>query len=310
MANILDSIKKPNDIKKINPEDYSRLAREIRRFLIDKVSKNGGHLASNLGVVELTMALHLLLDLPKDKIVWDVGHQTYTHKILTGRKEEFNTLRSFGGMSGFPKRTESDSDCFNAGHSSTSISAALGFAKARDLAGKDNKVFAVIGDGSLSGGMAYEALNNAARLESNLVIVLNDNDMCISENVGGMATYLGKIRTNGKYQGLKEDVESTLKKLPVLGDAMIEKIRKSKDSIKRLLIPGMLFEDMGITYIGPVDGYNINQLLTAFKSATKLNEAVIVHVVTKKGKGYSYAEKNPSKFHGIDPFFIKNGSIP
>ena len=309
MANILDSIKKPNDIKKINPEDYSRLAREIRRFLIDKVSKNGGHLASNLGVVELTMALHLLLDLPKDKIVWDVGHQTYTHKILTGRKEEFNTLRSFGGMSGFPKRTESDSDCFNAGHSSTSISAALGFAKARDLAGKDNKVFAVIGDGSLSGGMAYEALNNAARLESNLVIVLNDNDMCISENVGGMATYLGKIRTNGKYQGLKEDVESTLKKLPVLGDAMIEKIRKSKDSIKRLLIPGMLFEDMGITYIGPVDGYNIDQLLTAFKSATKLNEAVIVHVVTKKGKGYSYAEKNPSKFHGIDPFFIKTGEM-
>lgn len=309
MANILDSIKKPNDIKKIDPEDYRHLAKEIRRFLIDKVSKKGGHLASNLGVVELTMALHLILDFPEDKLIWDVGHQSYTHKILTGRKEGFSNLRSYGGMSGFPKRVESDSDCFNTGHSSTSISAALGFARARDLAGKDNKVFAVIGDGALSGGMAYEALNNAARLNSNLVIVLNDNNMCISENVGGMSTYLGKIRTNGKYQGLKEDVETTLKRLPVFGDAIIDKIRKSKDSIKRLVIPGMLFEDMGITYIGPVDGYNINQLLTAFKSATKMNEAVIVHVVTKKGKGYSYAEKNPSKFHGIEPFSIKTGEM-
>ncbi|ROR27124.1 1-deoxy-D-xylulose-5-phosphate synthase [Mobilisporobacter senegalensis] len=307
MAKELDSIEKPNDIKNIKPENYNRLAKEIRRFLIDRVSNKGGHLASNLGVVELTMALHLILDFPKDKLVWDVGHQAYTHKILTGRKEGFDSLRCFGGMSGFPKRVESDSDCFDTGHSSTSISAALGFAKARDLSGKDNKVFAVIGDGALSGGMAYEALNNAARLKSNMVIVLNDNNMSISENVGGMSTYLGKIRSNTKYLGLKEGVETTLRKLPVFGDAIVDKIRKSKDSIKRLVIPGMLFEDMGITYIGPIDGHNMEQLLSAFRSAIKMNEAVIVHVITKKGKGYSYAEKNPSKFHAMEPFVIKTG---
>lgn len=309
MAITLDGIKKPNDIKNINPEEYAKLAAEIRRFLIDRVSKKGGHLASNLGVVELTMALHLILDFPKDKLIWDVGHQGYTHKILTGRKDGFSSLRSFRGMSGFPKQNESDCDCFDTGHSSTSISAALGFAKARDLAKKNNKVFAVIGDGALSGGMAYEALNNAARLKSNLVIVLNDNNMFISENVGGMSTYLGKIRTNTKYQGLKQDVEMALRKLPIFGDSIVDKVKKSKDSIKRLMIPGMLFEDMGITYIGPIDGHNMDQLLSAFKSATKANEAVIVHVVTKKGKGYSYAENNSSKFHSIEPFEIKTGEM-
>lgn len=307
MLKILDQVNEPNDIKKIKPEEYAKLADEIRRFLLDKLSKKGGHLASNLGVVELTMALHLTLDFPKDKLIWDVGHQAYIHKILTGRKEGFSTLRSFEGMSGFPKRVESECDSFDTGHSSTSISAALGLAKARDLSKKDNKVFAVIGDGALSGGMAYEALNNAARLKSNLVIILNDNNMSISENVGGMAAYLGKIRTNSKYQGLKENVETALRKLPVFGDAIVDKIRRSKDSIKRLVIPGMLFEDMGITYIGPIDGHNIMQLRSAFNSAAKMKEAVLVHVVTKKGKGYSLAEENPSKFHGVEPFYVKTG---
>lgn len=309
MSNILDNIEKPNDIKKIEPEEYARLALEIRRFLIDKVSKKGGHLASNLGVVELTMALHLLMDFPNDKLVWDVGHQAYTHKILTGRKAGFDTLRSYGGMSGFPKTCESDCDCVNTGHSSTSISAALGLAKARDLAHRDQKIVAVIGDGALSGGMAYEALNNAARLKSNMIIVLNDNNMSISENVGGMATYLGKIRSNSRYLGLKDDVESALKQVPVFGSAIVDKIRKSKDSLKRLLIPGMLFEDMGITYIGPIDGHNLEQLMSAFQSAAKMEEAVLVHVITKKGKGYSYAECNPSKFHGVDPFHVKTGEL-
>ncbi|BCN30404.1 1-deoxy-D-xylulose-5-phosphate synthase [Anaeromicropila herbilytica] len=307
MSDILDRINEPNDIKNIEPEEYSLLAKEIRRFLVDRISKTGGHLASNLGVVELTMAMHLCLDLPKDKIVWDVGHQSYTHKILTGRKDMFMTLRKYGGLSGFPKCSESCCDSFNTGHSSTSISAALGLAKARELKKEDSTVFAVIGDGALSGGMAYEALNNAARLKSNLVIVLNDNNMSISENVGGMATYLGKIRTNTKYLGLKDGVEGVLKKVPMVGDFMIDRIKKSKDSIKRLVIPGMLFEDMGLTYIGPIDGHNMEQLVTAFRAAKQMKEAVIVHVVTKKGKGYRQAELNPPKFHGVDPFDIKSG---
>lgn len=309
MSKILDKIEKPNDIKAIQPEEYGRLASEIRRFLVEKISRTGGHLASNLGVVELTMALHLLMDFPEDKLIWDVGHQAYTHKLLTGRKEELDTLRSYGGISGFPKKAESDCDCFNTGHSSTSISAALGFAQGRELSREKNKVFAVIGDGALSGGMAYEALNNATRLKSNMVIVLNDNNMSISENVGGMATYLGKIRTNRRYQGLKDDVEDVIRKIPVLGEGLVDKIKKSKDSLKRLFIPGMLFEDMGITYIGPIDGHNIEQLLTVFRSASKMQEAVLVHVVTKKGKGFSHAEKNPSKFHGIDPFYVKTGEV-
>lgn len=309
LPKILDHICKANDIKQVKPEEYSILASEIRHFLLQHVSRTGGHVASNLGVVELTMALHLIMDFPKDKLIWDVGHQAYTHKLLTGRKEEFSTLRQYHGMSGFPKREENDCDAFHAGHSSTAISAALGYVKARDLTGAGYKVCAVLGDGALSGGMAYEALNNAARIKSNMMIVLNDNDMSISENVGGMSKYLAKIRTNQKYIGFKDDLEEALLKMPKMGEKIIDKLRKSKDSIKRLIIPGMLFEDMGITYIGPVDGHNISQLITAFESAFTLKEAVIVHVITKKGKGYSLAEKDPSKFHGVDPFYVKSGNI-
>lgn len=308
MGELLDKIEKPNDIKEMEKDELRPLAKEIRQFLVHKISHTGGHLASNLGVVELTMALHLCCNLPEDKIVWDVGHQSYTHKILTGRKDGFEHLRQFGGMSGFPKQSESDCDAFDTGHSSTSISVALGLAKARDLKKQDHKIFAVIGDGALSGGMAYEAMNNAARLKSNLVIVLNDNQMSISKNVGGMSSYLGKIRTNGNYTELKEEVENALSKLPHLGDKLTSRIRGIKDLIKRIFIPGMLFEDMGLTYIGPIDGHNIHQMVTAFQSASKMKEAVIVHVCTHKGKGYRPAEKNPSYFHGVSPFNIKDGS--
>lgn len=307
-SKILDNINKPNDIKNVSAIDYSALASEIREFLISNISVTGGHLASNLGVVELTMALHLSLDLPGDKLIWDVGHQAYTHKILTGRKEGFRKLRTYEGLSGFPKRQESDCDAFDTGHSSTSISAALGLAKARDLKKENYNVFAVIGDGALSGGMSFEALNNAARLKSNMVIILNDNNMSINENVGGMATYLGKIRTSVKYNGFKDNIERALTYLPK-GKAVIDRLRRSKDSIKRLFIPGMLFEDMGLTYIGPIDGHNIEQLLSAINSAKNMNEAVIIHVITKKGKGYKLAENNPAKYHGIDPFVIETGEV-
>lgn len=307
MAEILNEIIKANDIKNVSPTDYKRLAKEIRHFLIKNISKTGGHLASNLGAVELTMALHLYMDFPEDKLIWDVGHQAYTHKILTGRKDDFNTLRTFEGLSGFPKGKESICDAFDTGHSSTSISAAMGIVKARDLRGEDYKVTAVIGDGALSGGMAFEALNNAARLNSNFMIVLNDNNMSISENVGGMANYLGKLRTNSSYNNFKSQLENAIMKMTPVGEVIMDKLRKSKDSIKRLVIPGMLFEDMGITYIGPIDGHNINELMTAFYSAQKAKKAVLVHVITKKGKGYKLAEENPSKYHGVDTFDVKTG---
>lgn len=307
MGELLDKINEPNDIKELDSARLHQLAREIRQFLVHRVSRTGGHLASNLGVVELTMALHLCCNFPEDKIVWDVGHQSYTHKLLTGRKDGFENLRRFGGMSGFPKRAESDCDAFDTGHSSTSISAALGMAKSRDLLGGNHKIFAVIGDGALSNGMAYEAMNNAARLKSNLVIVLNDNQMSISKNVGGMSSYLGKIRTSRNYTSLKEDVEHILARLPKFGEKLTGQIRDFKDLIKRAFIPGMLFEDMGLTYIGPVDGHNIQQMVTAFSSASQMNEAVIVHVCTRKGKGYLPAEKNPSHFHGVSPFNVKDG---
>ncbi len=307
MAQILDAINEANDIKNISPSDYKRLAEEIRHFLVMNISKTGGHLASNLGAVELTMALHLCMDFPKDKLIWDVGHQAYIHKLLTGRKNEFNTLRTYEGLSGFPKINESDCDAFDTGHSSTSISASMGVVKAREIKGENYRVAAVIGDGALTGGLAFEALNNAARLNSNLIIVLNDNNMSISENVGGMANYLGKLRTDSKYNNFKDGVEKALNMVPGVGSAIMDKLRKSKDSIKRWVIPGMLFEDMGLTYIGPIDGHDINQLITAFKSASKLKEAVLVHVITKKGKGYKPAEQNPSKYHAVDAFNIKTG---
>lgn len=307
MSDLLDFIQGPNDIKNVKEAEYENLAKEIRHFLIQSISKTGGHLASNLGVVELTMALHLSLDLPKDKIIWDVGHQAYVHKLLTGRKEQFENLRQYGGMSGFPKVCESECDCFNTGHSSTSISAALGFVKARDLLHHDETVVAVIGDGALSGGMAYEALNNAGRLKSNMIIILNDNNMSIAENVGGMANYLGHIRTNTRYTEFKDEVAAKLEKIPGVGQQIIGKIKRSKDSIKRLIIQGMLFEDMGLTYIGPIDGHNIREMRRAIDSAKKAKKAVLIHVVTKKGKGYRRAEDAPSKYHGVEPFSIRTG---
>lgn len=308
MGKLLNQIVKENDIKNIAKEDYRELAKEIRIKLVQSTSHTGGHLASNLGAVELTMALHLTLDFPKDKLVWDVGHQSYVHKILTGRADLLGTLRQLDGMSGFPKVKENPSDTFNTGHSSTSISVALGLAKARDLMGTDEKVFAVIGDGALSGGMAYEALNNAASLHSHMVIVLNDNKMSIAPNVGGMSNYLGKVRASRKYQNLKTSVENALDRIPNLGRPLTNQIKKAKNSIKQFFIPGMLFEDMGLTYIGPVDGHNIQELLTAFETADRVvDKPVIVHVLTKKGKGYKPAEKNPSVFHGVGPFDIRSG---
>ena len=304
---ILELINGPEDIKKLTGKELDILRQEIRDFLIGKISRTGGHLASNLGVVELTMAIYLVFDLPKDKIIWDVGHQSYTHKILSGRKGEFDDLRQYGGMSGFPKRKESPCDAFDTGHSSTSISAGLGLAQARDVSGEDHFVVSVIGDGALTGGMAYEALNNAARIKKNFIIILNDNNMSISENVGGMSRYLNGIRTGDGYLDLKKYVTNVLSRIPVIGDELIDKISRTKNGIKQLLIPGMLFENMGITYLGPVDGHDVKALSRALKEAKKLDHAVLVHVITKKGKGYEPAEKNPARFHGVEPFDVVTG---
>ncbi len=304
---VLEKIQKANDIKNLEPEELEVLAKEIRSFLIEKISCTGGHLASNLGVVELTIALHLALDFPEDKLIWDVGHQAYTHKLLTGRKAGFDDLRKYGGMSGFPKRKESDCDAFDTGHSSTSISAGLGYVAARDIQKQDYHVVSVIGDGSLTGGMAYEALNNAAHVKSNFIIVLNDNNMSISPNVGGVSNYLSGLRTATAYTELKRGVEDTLKKIPVKGEKLVSQIKKTKSGLKQFLVPGMFFEDMGITYLGPVDGHDIRKLYKVFSEAKRLNHAVLVHVLTKKGKGYLPAEENPSRFHGTPPFVIETG---
>ncbi len=304
---MLERIQKENDVKDLNNKELVQLAGEIRSFLVQKVSKTGGHLASNLGAVELTIALHYVFDLPQDKIIWDVGHQSYVHKILTGRKEGFDHLREYGGMSGFPKPGESDCDAFVTGHSSTSLSAGLGYVWARDLKGEDYYVVSVIGDGSLTGGMAYEALNNASQLDKNFIIVLNDNQMSISQNVGGMSRYLDRLRTADLYTGLKKGVTNTLHRIPRVGDAMIEQIRKTKSSVKQLFVPGMFFEDMGITYLGPVPGHNIKRLIQTFNEAKKVDGPVLVHVMTEKGKGYPPAEKEPERFHGIGPFNVQTG---
>ena len=304
---ILDSIQKENDIQKIDNKDLPQLAQEIRTFLIEKISENGGHLGSNLGVVELTMAMHLSFHLPEDKMIWDVGHQSYTHKLLTGRKDGFDTLRKYGGMSGFPKRKESACDAFDTGHSSTSISAGLGYAMASQLKGDNNYVVSVIGDGSLTGGMAWEALNNASRLKRNFIIVLNDNNMSIAENVGGFSEYLNQVRTREGYQNLKAGVENTLSRLPGRGEQLIRGIRKTKNSIKQFFVPGMLFEEMGLTYLGPYDGHNIDQLMRAFKEAKQVNGAVVLHVCTQKGQGYEPAMRHPARFHGAEPFVIETG---
>ncbi|MBE5880088.1 MAG: 1-deoxy-D-xylulose-5-phosphate synthase [Lachnospiraceae bacterium] len=302
----LERIEKENDIKKIPREHWDELADEIRDFLIQKLSVTGGHLAPNLGTVELTMALHLFLDLPEDKLIWDVGHQSYTHKILTGRRKGFDHLRQFGGMSGFPKTKESPCDTFNTGHSSTSISAGLGIAMARTIQGKKNTVVSVIGDGSLTGGMAYEALNNAGKADTDFIIVLNDNNMSISENVGGVSQYLNQIRTTEAYIGLKDGIKTRLSNIP-RGKNMIQGIQKAKSSFKQLVIPGMYFEEMGLTYLGPVDGHDVSDMLRIFKEAKRVKGPVLVHVLTKKGKGYLPAERHPSRFHGTEPFEIATG---
>ena len=306
---VLDFINKHNDIKNISPDDYDLLADEIRECIIENVSKNGGHLSSSLGVVELTMALHLCFNLPKDKLLWDVGHQAYAHKILTGRKEEFDTLRQHGGISGFPSISESDCDAFGMGHATTSLSAALGMVKARELSGGNNYVVSVIGDGALTGGMAFEALNNASSIKSNMIIILNDNEMSISKNVGGISKMLNNIRTDEKYNNLKYKVKHNLSKIPDYGDEIIGRIHKTKSSIKQIFVPGMMFEDMGITYLGPVDGHDINKMVKLINMAKKVNHAVLIHVHTKKGKGYHFAEKKPSYFHGVMPFDIRTGKV-
>lgn len=303
---ILDSINKVNDIKNISEEDLPELSSEIREFLIEKISKQGGHLGSNLGAVELTMALHRALDLPKDKIIWDVGHQSYTHKILTGRKEGFDNLRSYKGLAGFPKTVESECDAFNTGHSSTSISAGLGMVAARDIKGTDETIVSVIGDGSMTGGMAYEALNNAAKLETNFIIILNDNNMSISENVGGLSKYLNSIRTSETYMDIKDGIYYKIKDTRS-GSKVVDTVRRTKNSLKQLVVPGMFFEDMGITYLGPVDGHDIQAVEKAINEAKKRKMAVLVHVITQKGRGYEPAMRHPARFHGATPFDIQTG---
>ena len=305
---ILEKINKPNDIKKLDPIEYNQLADEIRTFLIENISKTGGHLASNLGVVELTMALHIVFNLPQDKLIWDVGHQSYTHKILSGRKEMFNDLRKFGGMSGFPKRNESNFDAFDTGHSSTSISAGLGYVCARDIQKEHYNVISVIGDGALTGGMAYEALNNAGQLKSNFIIVLNDNKMSISKNVGGVNEMLSNIRSSDSYYNLKDGVVNTLYKIPG-GHKLVDSIKHTKSNIKQIILPGQMFLDMGLNYLGPVNGHDIEKLIKLFNIAKRIDGPCLIHVVTQKGHGYKPAERNPSKFHGIAPFDIETGNL-
>lgn len=304
---LLEKIKQPNDIKQISMEQLPKLAEEIRQFLLEHLSKTGGHLASNLGAVELTMALHYVFQLPEDKIIWDVGHQSYTHKILTGRKDGFDQLRMLGGMSGFPKRSESPCDAFDTGHSSTSISAGVGYVCARDLQKQDYHVISVIGDGALTGGMAYEALNNASSLKKNFIIILNDNEMSISENVGGISSYLSNMRTAESYHGLKTGVKNGLNKIPGIGPAAVKRIHKTKDSIKRLVIPGMFFEDMGLTYLGPVNGHDCSRMIQVFQEAKKVQRPVLIHVKTEKGRGYEPAMRHPARFHGTSAFDLEHG---
>ena len=304
---ILEKIKEANDVKQLSLSECEQLAQEIRDFLIQSLSETGGHLASNLGVVELTIALHRFLHFPEDKLVWDVGHQAYTHKILTGRKEQFATLRKTGGLSGFPKRKESDCDAFDTGHSSTSISAGLGLVQARDLKGENYQVVSVIGDGALTGGMAYEALNNAAELKKNFIIILNDNEMSITRNVGGMSSYLDHIRMAAPYTELKMGVTNALKKIPKVGDGMVDALHKTKSSIKQLVIPGMLFENMGLTYLGPVDGHDMRQLGKVLQEAKRKQGPVLIHVLTEKGRGYEPAMRHPARFHGAAPYEVETG---
>ncbi|MDD3439132.1 MAG: 1-deoxy-D-xylulose-5-phosphate synthase, partial [Clostridiaceae bacterium] len=310
MYKILDSINSPADLKKLSYQELEVLSKELRDYVIKVVSENGGHLASNLGVVELTLALHRVFDTPGDKIVWDVGHQSYIHKIITGRRESFKTLRKINGISGFPKREESVYDSFETGHSSTSISAALGMAKARDLAGENYSVAAVIGDGALTGGMAFEALNHAGDFPTNLIVILNDNKMSISHNIGGLSNYLSKLRTEPLYFKMKGRIEAFLHRIPVIGGSMYRGAERLRDWMKYLLVPGVIFEELGFKYFGPINGHDIRKLEDVIKRAKSYNGyPVLIHVVTTKGKGYSIAENKPDIYHGISPFFIENGEL-
>lgn len=306
---MLEKINSPFELKKINKNELQLLSKEIRDFLINHVSKTGGHLASNLGVVELTIALHYVFNSPIDKIIWDVGHQCYVHKMLTGRRDNFENLRKFNGLSGYPKRCESVHDIFETGHSSTSISAALGIAKARDLNKDKYSVVAVIGDGALTGGMAFEALNDAGRSKTNLIVILNHNEMSISENVGSISLYLSKIRTDPGYFKIKKDIDNILNLIPPIGKSIHKSLEKIKDSIKQLVVPGMIFEEMGFTYLGPIDGHDINSLIEVLNRAKKMSGPIFIHVVTKKGYGYKFAEQNPDKFHSASPFNIETGAF-
>ncbi|KXG43296.1 1-deoxy-D-xylulose-5-phosphate synthase [Tepidibacillus decaturensis] len=305
----LNQIKDPKQIKPLSVQELQVLAEEIRYFLIEKLSLTGGHLAPNLGVVELTLALHYLYDSPKDKILWDVGHQAYVHKILTGRSDQFDSLRQFKGLSGFPKRSESEHDVWETGHSSTSLSAAMGLAIARDLKKENHRVIAVIGDGAMTGGMALEALNHIGHEQRNIMIVLNDNEMSIAPNVGAIHNYLGKLRTNVHYVKAKDELEALLNKIPAIGGKLAKTAERIKDSLKYLVLNGVLFEELGLTYLGPIDGHNIEELITTFKQANKTEGPVLVHVVTKKGKGYKPAELDSDKFHGISPYKIESGEV-
>mgnify|MGYP004496504045 CR=1 FL=1 len=304
---MLEKINSPKDLKKLNIEEKNKLAKEIREYILEVVSENGGHLASNLGVVELTIALHSVFNMPKDKIVWDVGHQSYVHKIITGRKEQFKTIRKFNGISGFPKINESEYDSFNTGHSSTSISAALGMARARDIKGKNNQVIAVIGDGALTGGMALEALNDTGFSQTKMTVILNDNEMSISKNVGGLNMFLSKLRTKKLYTKSNLSIKKIVNKIPIIGKPIVKVIQRIKRSIKQLIIPKMFFEDIGFTYLGPVDGHDIEQLENIMKLSKLIQGPVLIHVLTKKGKGYKIAEEKPDKFHATAPFDIQTG---
>lgn len=303
---LLNTINSPEDVKKLSEQQLEQLTQEIRQFMISVISKTGGHLAPNLGVVELTLALHRVFSTPKDKLVFDVGHQAYVHKIITGRREQFPTLRQYGGLSGFPKRSESEHDAFGTGHSSTSISAALGMAVARDLQGEDYDVVAVIGDGSMTGGMAFEGLNNAGDLHKRMIVVLNDNEMSISKNVGAMSEYLYQLRTGETYNKIKSDIEGWLKNME-FGTDVLKAIRRLKGSVKYLMVPSSIFEELGYTYLGPIDGHALNALQDVFHAAKKIDGPVLVHVLTKKGKGYAPAEESPNKFHGTGPYELETG---
>jgi len=306
---VLDTIEQPQDLKKLSFSQLEKLAGEIRHLIIQTIAKNGGHLAPNLGVVELTLALHKVFDSPKDKFIWDVGHQAYIHKILTGRRTKFGSIRQLNGISGFPKRNESQHDAFGTGHSSTSLSAALGLALARDLSGQKSHVLAIIGDGSLTGGQAFEALNHAGHLGTRMTVILNDNEMSIAKNVGALSEYLSKMRTTSTYSKVKHDIEYLLRRIPAIGDSVAKTAERVKDSLKYLLVPGVFFEELGFTYLGPIDGHNINSLIEVLQQTKNIDGPVLIHVITQKGKGYQPAECNAAQFHGVGPFCVETGAI-